>query len=109
MSFANNLKAVVPGTIIVLSLAAAGLAYADQTERFDGLGQAIALKQQNSGSANAAVHVKNQTRDQVKSDKAVTGRADDLGLFIAAKNENAVRVNSALAATKNTGSNQSGQ
>jgi hypothetical protein len=109
MSFANNLKVIVSGTTLALSLAATGLAFAEQPYRADGLGQAIALKQEYSGVFNPVVEVKNQTHQQVTADVTANGRTDELGLAIAAKNETPVRVNSALAATKNTGSNHSGQ
>jgi len=109
MSFSNNLKVIVSGTTLALSLAATGLAYAEQPYRTDGLGQAIALKQQYSGVVDPVVEVKNQTHEQVTADVTAKGRVDALGLAIAAKNETPVRVNSALAATKNTGSNPSGQ
>ena len=116
MSFANNLKVIVPGTIFALALATAGLAYADQTDtgRADTLGQYISLKNQNFAPAGPAVQVTNQTRDQVKSSQADSGRADALGLAIQARNQNRVEANTALAATKSNtehgqGSNQSGQ
>ena len=111
MSFAKNLKVIVPGTVLALSLASAGLVYADPIEsvRADTLGQYTAFKQQTSGQANSAVQVKNQTRDQVKSGQAATSRSDTLGQYIAAKNEAPAEAATALAAAKNTGSNHSGQ
>lgn len=109
MSFAKNLKVIVPGTIFALALGASGLALADSTDRADELGQAMAFKQQPSNQAAPAVQVKKQTREQVKTSQYDTGRSDALGLAISAKNESPAQVNSALAATKHTGSNQSGQ
>lgn len=109
MSFAKNLKVVVPGTILALALASAGLAIAEPTDRADALGQAQAFKEQPSAHPASSSQVRNQTREQVKSGLTENGRSDELGLAIAAKNESPVRVNSALAAARHTGSNQSGQ
>jgi hypothetical protein len=110
MSYAKNIKATV--SVLALSFAAAGMAYADNGGRSDTLGRYIAYKDQTSVNAAPAVQVKSPTREQVKSSAAENGRSDTLGKYIASKNETQVQANTALAATKSNaehGSNQSGQ
>lgn len=107
MSFAKTLKVVVPGTVFALSLAAAGLAAAD-TGRADGLGQYTSQKQESFQAAPAA-QARNLTGEQVKSAQTTPDRSDELGLVIASKNVVTAQSNTALAASKHTGSNHSGQ
>jgi hypothetical protein len=100
MSFAKNTKATL--SVIALSLAAAGLAYADDNGRADDLGRVIAEKNQATAHATPAVQAKSQTRDQVKFSRADGGRADEMGQVIAAKSQGFVQDNTALAATRHT-------
>jgi hypothetical protein len=100
MSFAKNTKATL--SVIALSFAAAGLAYADDNGRADELGQVIAEKTQTAVHATPAVQAKSTNRDQVKFSRADGGRPDELGQVIAAKNQGFVQDNAALAATRHT-------
>jgi hypothetical protein len=107
MTFAKNTKAAV--SILALSFAAAGLAYADADNgRADELGQAIAQKNQTGVHSTAAVQAKSPTRDQVKFSRADGGRPDELGQVIQAKNQGVVQDNTALAATRHTGVHSQG-
>ena len=110
MSIAKNIKVIVPGAVFAFSLAATGVAYADQFDgaRADSLGQYTAFKNQDAVNTNPGALVKNQVREQVKFGLAGNGRSDALGLAMQAKYDNPVQSSTSLAATKDAGARAHG-